>query len=109
MMGSITLNRSRILALVSAVIDRLTRWLPQACAVLLMSLTGSGPAAAQGPAGLVAAFGFDEGSGMATADSSGNANNGTATSAAWTTAGRFGSALVFNGNSTLVSVNDSAS
>ena len=39
-------------------------------------------------AGLVAAYGFDEGSGTTTADQSGNSNNGTLTNATWAGAAR---------------------
>ena len=59
--------------------------------------------------GLVAAYSFNEGSGTTVNDSSGNGNNGTISGATWTTAGKFGSALVFNGKSSRVNVNDSAS
>src|SRR5258708_9130413 len=40
---------------------------------------------------------------------SGNNNNGTISAATWTTAGRFGNALVFNGTSARVTVPDAAS
>ena len=43
------------------------------------------------------------------ADSSGNANNGTITGATWSTAGKNGGALSFNGTSNYVQVPDSAS
>jgi hypothetical protein len=56
--------------------------------------------------GLVAAYGFDENTGTAVADASGNANNGTAANATWA-AGKFGSALSFNGTSSRVIVPDS--
>ena len=47
---------------------------------------------------LVAAYSFNEGSGAAVADASGNNNTGTlGTGVTWTGQGRFGSALVFNG------------
>ena len=59
--------------------------------------------------GLVAAYNFDAGSGAVLADVSGNGNNGTITGAAWTTSGKYGGALVFNGTNALVTVNDSAS
>ena len=59
--------------------------------------------------GLVAAYGFSEGSGTITSDSTGNGNTGSLTDAAWTTAGKFGSALSFNGTSSRVTVADSAS
>ena len=61
------------------------------------------------PAGLVAAFAFNEGTGSTVSDASGNANNGTITSATWSTAGRFGNALSFNGTNALVTINDSNS
>ena len=59
-------------------------------------------------AGLVAAYGFEDGSGSLLGDSSGNANTGTITGATWTS-GRFGSALSFNGVDNLVTVADSGS
>lgn len=61
------------------------------------------------PAGLVAAYGFNENQGSTTADASGRGNTGTATNTTWTTAGRIGNALVFNGTTSLVTVADSAS
>jgi hypothetical protein len=61
------------------------------------------------PSGLVAAYTFEEGSGTITSDTSGNGHTGTLrTGASWTTSGRFGRALVFNGSSGLVSVADAA-
>ena len=59
--------------------------------------------------GLVAAYSFNEGSGTTVADASGLGNTGTVTNATWTTTGKFGNALVFNGTSALVSIPDSAS
>src|SRR2546429_154512 len=61
------------------------------------------------PAGLVAAYAFNEGSGTTVADASGNNNAGTVSGATWTTAGRYGSALVFDGTSANVTVANSAS
>ena len=61
------------------------------------------------PEGLVAAYGFEEGGGTRTADVSGHGNNGTLAGTGWTTAGRFGDALTFNGTTSMVSVPDSAS
>jgi methionine-rich copper-binding protein CopC len=58
---------------------------------------------------LVAAYSFDEGSGNTLHDVSGNGNNGTITSATWSTAGKYGNALSFNGTSSLVTINDSNS
>jgi PKD repeat protein len=64
---------------------------------------------ANGASGLVAAYGFEEGSGGTVADASGNNNTGTITSAAWTSSGKFGKALSFNGSSAMVTVNDANS
>jgi hypothetical protein len=64
---------------------------------------------AQNPNGLVAAFGFNEGSGVQVNDASGQSNTGTISSATWSTAGKFGSALSFNGTSSWVTVADAAS
>jgi hypothetical protein len=59
--------------------------------------------------GLVGAWGFNEGTGTTTADVSGLGNNGTLSNAAWTTAGKFGKALSFNGTNAWVTIADSAS
>ena len=59
--------------------------------------------------GLVAAYGFNEGTGTTVTDASGNGNNGTISGATWTTSGKYGNALVFNGTSALVTINNSAS
>jgi hypothetical protein len=64
-------------------------------ATVVLSVTVSNPL----PTDLVAAFGFNEGGGTIAADSSGNNNTATLVGATWTTAGQFGSALVFNGGS----------
>jgi Concanavalin A-like lectin/glucanases superfamily/Domain of unknown function (DUF1929)/Bacterial Ig domain len=61
------------------------------------------------PAGLVAAYGFNEGAGVQTADESGQGNTGTLSNATWTAAGKFGSALSFNGTSAWVTIADAAS
>ena len=63
------------------------------------------------PSGLVAAYGFDEGSGTTTADRSGNGNTGTLANTTWAGAGsgRFGNALFFNGSNSWVTVNSSSS
>src|SRR5262249_48195241 len=59
--------------------------------------------------GLVAAYSFDAGAGATVSDLSGNGNNGTLTDTTWTGAGKYGSALVFNGLSSVVTVSDSNS
>ncbi len=62
-----------------------------------------------GPIGLVAAYSFNEGTGNAVGDLSGNNNTGTLNGATWTTQGKFGNALVFNGTNALVTIGDSPS
>src|SRR5262249_28474145 len=67
----------------------------------------SNPATAttQSTAGtLVAEYSFDEGSGTIAADASGNGNDGTVGSATWTSSGKFGGALSFDGTSARVTV-----
>ncbi len=61
------------------------------------------------PSNLVAAYGFEEGSGTSTADASGNGNLGTIANVTWSSAGRFGNALSFNGTNAWVTVNDANS
>ena len=60
------------------------------------------------PSGLVAAYGFEEGSGTTVTDASGNGNNGMIAGATWTTAGKFGDALSFNGTSSRVTIPNSS-
>lgn len=55
--------------------------------------------------GLVAAYSFDEGIGLNANDSSGNGHTGVLSGAIWTSAGKFGNALAFNGTSSWVTVN----
>lgn len=59
------------------------------------------------PNGLVAAYGFEEGRGVTTADASGNRNDGNTGRATWTKNGKFGNALEFNGYNAMVSIADS--
>jgi hypothetical protein len=49
-------------------------------------------------AGLVAAYGFGEGTGTAVSDLSGNGNTGTVNNATWVQ-GKFGTGIQFSGNS----------
>jgi hypothetical protein len=58
--------------------------------------------------GLVAAYGFDGGSGRTASDSSGDGNTGTIRRAKWTR-GRYGDALTFDGSDSMVRVPPSAS
>ncbi|PYQ77748.1 MAG: hypothetical protein DMG01_13865 [Acidobacteria bacterium] len=67
------------------------------------------PAIPPAQPGLVAAYGFNEGVGVLTLDSSGQANTGTIAGATWTTNGRFGSGLSFNGTNAWVTIDDSPS
>src|ERR1700729_3106318 len=88
-----------------------------AAAILTASAVGAGgflalhgvSGAAAASSGLVAAYGFDEGSGTTVTDASGNGNNGTISGATWSTAGKYGDALSFNGTSSLVTIPNSAS
>ena len=59
--------------------------------------------------GLVGAWSFSEGQGNTTADRSGTNNNGSISGATWTTTGKTGNALLFNGTSALVTIPDAAS
>jgi hypothetical protein len=59
-------------------------------------------------AGLVGAWGFEEGSGTTTADASGHGLTGTLTNATWSTAGKYGNALSFNGTNAMVTIADNA-
>jgi len=57
---------------------------------------------------VVAAYGFNEGGGTIVNDASGNRNNGTLQGGAvWTTSGKYGQAISFNGTSALVSIPNS--
>ena len=58
--------------------------------------------------GPVAAYSFDEAFGLSVADASGNGHVGAVSGAIWTTAGRFGNALTFDGIDDFVRVEDSA-
>jgi hypothetical protein len=59
--------------------------------------------------GLVAAYGFNAGTGTTVADASGNGNTGTIANATWNASGRFGAALSFNGSTSLVTIPDAGS
>jgi Concanavalin A-like lectin/glucanases superfamily/Bacterial Ig domain len=61
------------------------------------------------PAGLVSSFSFSEGSGSTVSDSSGDGVTGTINGATWTTTGKYGSALSFNGSSNYVDLGNPAS
>ena len=59
------------------------------------------------PAGLRVGYPFSAGSGTTIADVSTNNTTGTATSPTWTTSGRFGNAITFNGTTSRVRSNSS--
>jgi glucose/arabinose dehydrogenase/PKD repeat protein len=61
------------------------------------------------PSGLVAAFGFNEGTGGQAGDSSPEGNSGTLSGPAWSALGRFGGALSFDGQNDWVTVADDPS
>lgn len=58
--------------------------------------------------GLVAAYGFNEGTGSTLGDVTGRGHNGSISGAVWDPAGRFGGALRFDGVNDMVSVPDAA-
>ena len=80
--------------------------------VVLLALTIAllaGSTAAKGaasPLGLVAAYSFDAGAGTTLADASGQGNTGAISGATWTTAGKYGGALTFDGNNDFVAIAD---
>ena len=60
-------------------------------------------------AGLVAAYGFNEGNGSSVSDASGNGRTGAISGATWSTQGKFGNALSFDGVNDWVTVADAPS
>src|SRR5258705_908238 len=75
----------------------------------LVLVLGFGAASAGAQTGLVAAYSFNEGTGTTVTDLSGNGNTGTVSATTWSTAGKYGGALSFNGTSAVVTIPDSAS
>jgi hypothetical protein len=73
-----------------------------AAALLLLGTSSVGAA----PSSPVASYWFDAGTGSVLTDSSGNGNDGTIPGATWTTAGRNGGALTFDGVNDLVTIAD---
>ena len=59
--------------------------------------------------GLVAAYGFDTGTGTSAPDQSGSGNNGTLSNATWTSTSKYGQALTFNGTNAFVTIPDANS
>src|SRR4029453_5416943 len=60
------------------------------------------------PTGLLAAYNFNEGSGTTVNDASGNGITGTVHGTTWTTGGKYGNALSFNGSSSYVDLGNPA-
>jgi hypothetical protein len=71
--------------------------------VLALIVLGVSDAVAQ-QSGPVAAYGFEEGAGATTSDASGNGQLGMLSGAAWSTSGRYGRALQFDGLNDVVTV-----
>jgi len=76
--------------------------------VFLAALATIGITNVQAASG-TAVYGFNEGSGNTTVDASGNGNMGTLAGPSWTTAGRYGNALFFNGTDAYVEAPNSSS
>ncbi|HMR73277.1 MAG TPA: PKD domain-containing protein, partial [Candidatus Saccharibacteria bacterium] len=70
--------------------------------------TKTGYITVAGDSGLVASYGFEEGSGTTVNDNSGQGNHGTINGATWTT-GKFGTALSFDGVNDWVAISDADS
>ena len=87
-----------------------THWRNFAYLAIITAVLMIGPATggAASP-GLVAAYSFDAGTGSVLADASGNDRNGSISGASWTTAGRNGGALTFDGINDKVTIADHAS
>jgi Concanavalin A-like lectin/glucanases superfamily/Putative Ig domain len=99
--GSFTAIAGTVTANQSAVITASLNGSSTTVTITITPVTGTG---------LVTAYSFSEGKGTTTADSSGNGNAGTLSgTTTWTTNGKYGSALVFNGKSSMVSIPDSSS
>src|SRR5262249_36886239 len=61
------------------------------------------------PTGVLAAYSFNAGSGTTAVDSSGNGLTGTIHGATWTTGGKYGNALSFNGTNNYVDLGNPSS
>jgi hypothetical protein len=62
----------------------------------------------QTPNPTLAAYAFNEGAGATTADASGKGHTGALSGATWTTAGKYGKALSFNGSTSYVDLGNAA-
>ena len=78
---------------------------------LLLGLTAglrAQPMTGEVASSAVLAYGFNEGSGASVHDASGNGHTGIISGATWSTQGKFGQALAFNGLDNWVTVNASS-
>ena len=97
-------RRLRVLVLTTLVLVAASphpvRWFPTSSPALF--------AQAPGDDALVAAYGFNEAIGTTVTDASGNGHSGSISGATWSTAGRSGAALSFDGVNDMVTVPDAA-
>ena len=77
--------------------------------VTVVVISGSSVASGAPAPGLVAAYSFDAGAGSVLADESENGNSGTISGATWTSDGKFGGALSFDGTNDWVEIGDAGS
>jgi hypothetical protein len=74
--------------------------------VALVAVAANPTAASAAAPGLVAEYGFNEGTGATAQDSSPNLLHGTVNGATWDSAGRFGAGLLFDGSNDRVDIAD---
>lgn len=84
--------------------DPTGNWRASAGVVVTVANTGPPP-----PSGPVAAYSFNQGTGTSVPDASGTGNVGSRAGAAWSTTGRYGGAMSFNGSNARVDVPDAPS
>src|SRR5437773_4874791 len=73
--------------------DSLKSIRPSLVVISALLFVVASPAVARAQTGLVAAWGFNEGTGSTVTDASGNNNTGTISGATWSTLDRYGTAL----------------
>jgi uncharacterized protein (TIGR03437 family) len=105
--SSVTIAAGAATATFTATAAKITA---QSSVTLSASLNGSSatasltvqPSTPSTASAVTAAYGFEEGTGATTADASGNGNTGLIHGAAWSTSGKHGKALSFNGSTSYV-------